>query len=93
MKGEIARPAGLADLRLVVPAYLRVAEVLERLNRPQQALEVTTQFERRFSHRRALFYYPSEEQRRLMSVRKGRLMRCLRTNKISPEALPAEIKL
>ena len=89
----VGQARGARDLRLVVPAYLRLAETLERLNRPEQALEVIAQFDQRFSRRRSLFYYPSEEHRGLMSLRKTRLKRCLRTNKISPEALPAEIEL
>ncbi len=64
---------GARDLRLLVPAYLRLAELLERVDRPEEALEVIQRFEKRFHLRKSLFYYPSETQRGVMAGRASRL--------------------
>lgn len=76
----IDQASGARDLRLVVPAYLRLSELLERVDRPEEALQTVLAFEKRFSRKRAIFYYPAEVQRETMSIRKTNLV--LRLQKV-----------
>ncbi len=69
----IEEAKGAKDLRLVVPAFLRLAEVVAQAQGADVALQVINQFEKRFAHQRKVFYYPSLEQRRAMADRKFRL--------------------
>ncbi len=71
-RSVVDQARGARDLRLVVPAYLRLVELLERVGRAQEALQVIEQFEKRFAWKRAVFYYPNDAQRQAMSVRKSR---------------------
>ncbi len=64
---------GARDLYLLVPAYLRLAELFERLRKVNEALEIVEHFEKRFAKRRASFYYPNESQRGSMSLLKSRV--------------------
>ena len=69
----VDQASGARDLHWVVPAYLRLAELLQRVGRLPEALEVIDQFEKRFAWKRAVFYYPNDAQRQAMSVHKSRL--------------------
>ncbi len=75
---------GARDIRLLVPGYLRLADLLRRMNRPDEALATIEEFEVRFAKRKALFYYPSSAQREEMAQLKGRLLK-MRT-KLKPPA-------
>lgn len=72
---------GARDLRLLVPAYLRLTDLLERRGRDEEALAAVQRFEKRFPDRRKVFYYPSEFQRGLMAARKFRLLSRLRQHR------------
>lgn len=69
---------GARDLRLLVPAYLRLAQVLEERGRPEEALTVVQRFEKRFPRNRKAFYYPSDAQRAVIAGQKFRLLSRLR---------------
>lgn len=74
----IKEASGARDLRLVAPAYLRLAEVVEGVEGPEAALRTIEEFERRFARRRKVFYYPTESQRDVLASRKFRLESNLR---------------
>lgn len=74
----IEQASGARDLRLLVPAYLRLSDLLEKSNQFHEALAITKQFEKRFSKLKKIFYYPSAEQRWVMAVRKSRMMKKLK---------------
>lgn len=62
------------DLPLVVPAYLRLAEVLMNLSRADEALAVIQEFEERYPREgKTRPYDPTETQRGLMAIKKSRL--------------------
>jgi tetratricopeptide (TPR) repeat protein len=62
------------DLPLVVPAYLRLAEVLVNVNRTDEALALVQEFEERYPREgRTRPYDPTETQRGLMAIKKSRL--------------------
>jgi hypothetical protein len=84
----IDQASGARDLRLVVPAYLRLSEMLERLNRHEEAFEIIQRFEKRFSRKRQIFYYPSELQRETMAIRRSNLVLRLRKQPPGPPAAP-----
>lgn len=71
----LTRAAGARDLRLVVPAYLRLSEILEKRGKLTEAMQVTQQFEKRFAKPKKVFYYPSGEQRWVMATRKTRILK------------------
>lgn len=71
----IEHASGARDLRLVVPAYLRLAEILGNLNRLNEAIETIRDFETRFSKKKSAFYYPTGEQRWIMATRKSYLLK------------------
>lgn len=70
----VEQARGARDLNLVVPAYLRLVELLERAKKNQEALEVVSQFEKRFARKKSVFYYPKDAQRDAMSSLKSRLL-------------------
>ena len=59
------------DVRLLVPAYRRLAELLQRVGRPHEALEVVERFEKRFSAKQQLLYRPTTDRWDNMPVRKS----------------------
>ena len=62
------------DLPLVVPAYLRLAEILVNGSRTDEALAVIQEFEERYPRGgRTRPYDPTETQRGLMAIKKSRL--------------------
>ena len=62
------------DLPLVVPAYLRLAEVLVNMSRTDEALAVIQEFEERYPREgKTRPYDPTETQRGLMAIKKSRL--------------------
>ncbi len=62
------------DLPLVVPAYLRLAEVLVNMSRTDEALAVIQEFEERYPREgRTRPYDPTETQRGLIAIKKSRL--------------------
>lgn len=61
------------ELPLVVPSYLRLTELLERLKRTKEALDVISRFERMCDEKKLQPYAPSATQARAMSLRKTRL--------------------
>lgn len=69
----IEQAKGARDLYLLVPAYLRLAELFERLGKVEECLKVIEHFEQRFAKRRPSFYYPNESQRHSMSLMKSRM--------------------
>jgi hypothetical protein len=65
-------------LPLVVPSYFRLTELLARLGRTQEALDVIEQFESRYKGKKPGPHFPTETQRGLMSLKKSRLNVTLR---------------
>lgn len=61
------------DLHMLVPAYLRLSELLERVGRYKEAFEIIERFENRFFWKKSRAYYPSDAQRDLMAASKARL--------------------
>lgn len=80
----VEQAKGARDLRLLVPAYLRLAELLEEHDRAEEALMVVQRFEKRFPLKRRAFYYPTDEQRAVMAKRKFRLLCHLRQTRAVP---------
>ncbi len=74
----INEASGARDLRLLVPAFLRLSELLEKSNQFHESLAITKQFEHRFLKHKKIFYYPSAEQRWVMAVRKSRIIKRLK---------------
>ena len=62
------------DLKFVVPAFLRLADLLERAGRHEEALRVVDPFLKTFSEKNKGRHGPTDEQLALMSLRKTRLM-------------------
>ncbi|MDE3243613.1 MAG: hypothetical protein KGO52_12925 [Nitrospirota bacterium] len=65
------------DLPLLVPAYLRLADVLERTGKQADALDVVDRFLNRYNENPGASppaHAPTDEQRTVMSIRKTRLM-------------------
>jgi ribonuclease D len=60
-------------LSLLVPAYLRLAELLIRQGRTQEAQQTIEQFENRFAPNKGGPHFPTERQRRFMFMIKSRL--------------------
>lgn len=60
-------------LSLVVPAYLRLLEVLVRADREKEASELIEQFERRFPVQQNEPYAPSVDQRKILEEEKSLL--------------------
>ncbi len=85
----IDRARGARNLRLLVPAFLRLSKVLERLGHHEDAIALCEQFEQRFSRNRRGFYYPSEEQRGTMAMTKIRLQTNLKLKMASTNAGPS----
>ncbi len=71
----INNASGARDLRLVVPAFLRIVKTLERLNRFNEAIDYIRDFEIRFSKKKSSFYYPTGEQRWWMATMKSQLQK------------------
>jgi tetratricopeptide (TPR) repeat protein len=62
------------DLPLVVPAYLRLAEVLVNMSRTDEALALIQEFEARYPREgKTRPYDPTETQRGLIAIKKSRL--------------------
>lgn len=78
----IDQAKGARDVRLVAPAFMRLAEVLEHLGRHEEAVEVIESFERRFPRNKRAFYFPSDAQRRVMATRKLRLQANLKRSTV-----------
>ncbi len=76
------------DLPLVVPAYLRLTELLSREGRINEAIELIEEFDNRFQRNKTGPYYPKEKQRGLMSIKKTRL----KTAPPPPKPQPAQAK-
>jgi hypothetical protein len=75
---------GARDLRLLVPAYLRLTELLEQAGRHEEALAMAKRFDKRFPRRRRAFYYPTENQRATMVARQFRLLSHVRQQRAVP---------
>ena len=65
------------DLAFVVPASLRLSELLEQFGRKDEALAVADQFLKVYGDREKHPHGPTEEQRSLMSLRVTRLLTSL----------------
>lgn len=61
------------DLTLVVPAYLRLTQLLARDGRADDALEVIDDFERRYPKDKTGPHYPKGVHRGMMTIMKSRL--------------------
>lgn len=77
----IDQARGARDLYLLVPAYTRLVDSLARLNRHEEALAVIQQFEQQFPRNKRAFYYPSDYQRRTMTIRKRGLESFIQENR------------
>ncbi len=69
------------DAPLLVPAYLRLADLLERTGKQADALEVTDRFLSAYGGKPGMpqpAHAPTEDQRTFMSLRKTRLMAAAR---------------
>lgn len=64
-------------LMLLVPAYLRLIQLLIRTGEAAEALELVERFEARFPTNRRGPHFPSEEQRDMMRVKKTQLLKGL----------------
>ena len=62
------------DSRFLVPAFLRLVDLLERAGNQAEALEVLNKFLRAYGDKTKGPYAPTEQQLTLMSLRKTRLM-------------------
>lgn len=72
----------------VVPAYLRLSDLLERSGRYTEALGVVDDFYSSVKHRRGP-ERPTPIQSAIMSVRRARLLRNLQTHYCPPEQIPS----
>ena len=70
----INQASSARDLYLVVPAYLRLVGLLERLRRHEDALEVIQGFEKRYEGKKSVAPFPTEAQRGAISVHKSRIV-------------------
>lgn len=64
-------------LMLLVPAYLRLVQLLLQAGEEAEALEVIEQFERRFPRSKRGSHFPLEPQRDFMTSKKSNLMKSL----------------
>jgi hypothetical protein len=64
-------------LLLLVPAYLRLLQLLLRAGEEAEALEVIERFERRFPSMKRGPHFLSEKQREVMKTKKAQLMKNL----------------
>lgn len=71
----IKNSSGARDLRLVVPAFLRLVQTLEVLSRFNEAIECIRDFELRFSKKKTAFYFPTGDQRWVMATMKSHLLK------------------
>ena len=76
------------DLPLVVPAYLRLTELLIRQGRTEEALGVIEDFERRYPQAKTGPYYPSGRQRGMMAITKSHLRANLHLSTTSSKQEP-----
>lgn len=72
-KFVVTQATSARDLYLVVPAYLRLVELLGKLERHEEALEVIQGFEQRYEGKKPLPPFPTEAQKGAMSIQKSRL--------------------
>ena len=70
-------------LMLLVPAYLRLTQLLVRSGENLRALELIDRFESRFPPNKRGPHFPSDEQREVMNTRKTHL------TKSQPLKMPA----
>ena len=61
------------DIPLVIPAYLRMVDILERSERSGEALDLISRFEKRYAEDQGKGDRPTHAQRELLSLRKTRL--------------------
>ena len=92
MRGESTNPAAAVDhyryvldhareardLSFVAPAYLRVSELLERMDRPAEALAAVEKFFKAWGEKKLGPTVPTETNREVMASRKTRLETLLR---------------
>ncbi len=74
----VSQASSARDLYLVVPAYLRLVDLLAKLERNEEALEIIQSFERRYEGKKPLPPFPTEAQKGTMSVHKSRLVMMMR---------------
>lgn len=72
------------DLPLVVPAYLRSTELLARQGRPEEALAIIEEFEKRYPQGKTGPSHPTRTQRGVMTIEKSRLKTAL--SRVKPQA-------
>lgn len=77
-KFVISQASSARDLYLVVPAYLRQVELLGKLKRKEEALEVIEGFEKRYEGKKPIPPFPTEAQRGTISLHKSRLVMTMR---------------
>ena len=61
------------DIPLIIPAYLRMVDILERAQRSSEALDLISRFEKRYSEVQGKGEGLTHAQRELLSLRKTRL--------------------
>lgn len=74
----VTQATSARDLYLVVPAYLRLVELLARLKRHEEAVEVIQGFEKRYEDKKPIPPFPTEAQKGAMSIIKSRLVMAMR---------------
>ena len=67
----------IRHLMLLVPAYLRLVQLLVRIGEGTEALEFIERFENRFPATRRGPHFPSDEQRDVMKTRKTHMVKSL----------------
>lgn len=67
----------IRHLMLLVPAYLRLTQMLIRSGEAAEALELVERFEARFPTNKRGPHFPSEEQREMMRTKKTQLLKGL----------------
>ncbi len=67
----------IRHLMLLVPAYLRLTQLLIRSGEAAEALELVERFETRFPTNKRGPHFPSEEQREMMRTKKTQLLKGL----------------
>lgn len=74
----VSQASSARDLYLVVPAYIRLVDLLAKLERHEEALEVIHEFEKRYEGKKPVAPFPTEAQKGAMSIHKARLVMMVR---------------
>ena len=71
----IEHARAVQHLTLLVPAFLRITQLLVRAERWEESLKFIAQFEARFKSKVAELHFPSSTQRELMRITKTQVLK------------------